>query len=129
MRTYHDEDEHAKTNVVFYREDDGSVPLLEWIDRLPAKAKAKCRVRIGRLRAEGHELRRPEADYLRNGVYELRVGFQGVNYRMLYFFHGATRPSYRTACQGASGSVGRDRRRHRGRRKFVADPAKHYREP
>ena len=35
----------------------------------------------------GHELRRPEADYLRDGIYELRVGLQGVNYRMLYFFH------------------------------------------
>ena len=31
---------------------------------------------------------RPEADFLRDGVYELRVRHQGVNYRMLYFFHG-----------------------------------------
>jgi len=36
----------------------------------------------------GHELRRPEADYLRDGVYELRWRFQSVNYRILYFFHG-----------------------------------------
>ena len=36
----------------------------------------------------GHELRRPEADFLRDGIYELRVGFRGMNYRMLYFFHG-----------------------------------------
>jgi hypothetical protein len=36
----------------------------------------------------GHELRRPEADLLRNGIYELRVGLQHVNYRILYFFHG-----------------------------------------
>ena len=35
-----------------------------------------------------HELRRPEADYLRDDIYELRVGLQGMNYRMLYFFHG-----------------------------------------
>jgi hypothetical protein len=33
------------------------------------------------------ELRRPEADYLQDGIYELRVGFQHVNYRMLYFFY------------------------------------------
>jgi phage-related protein len=38
----------------------------------------------------GHELRRPEADLLRDGIYELRVGLQHVNYRMLYFFHGRT---------------------------------------
>jgi len=36
----------------------------------------------------GHELRRPEADFLQDGIYELRVGLQHVNYRMLYFFHG-----------------------------------------
>lgn len=34
----------------------------------------------------GHELRRPIADYLRDGIYELRPSYQGVNYRMLYFF-------------------------------------------
>lgn len=44
--------------------------------------------RIEQLKQEGHALRRPEADFLREKIYELRVGFQGVNYRMLYFFHG-----------------------------------------
>ena len=77
-----------KTEVVFYCEDDGSAPLLDWLDTLPAKALAKCRVRIERLRELGHELRRPEADLLRDGIYELRVGLGGMNYRMLYFFHG-----------------------------------------
>lgn len=77
-----------QTKVIFYREDDATVPLLEWLDRIPAKAVAKCRVRIERLRELGYELRRPETDLLRDGVYELRVALQGVNYRMLYFFHG-----------------------------------------
>lgn len=79
-----------KTNVVFYRADDGSVPILEWLDSLQPKALDKCTVRIERLRELGHELRRPEADFLRDGIYELRVGLQHVNYRMLYFFHGRT---------------------------------------
>lgn len=77
-----------KTKVLLYRDADGSVPLLEWLDSLPSKAVAKCRARIERLAELGHELRRPEADFLRDGVYELRVGFQGQNYRILYFFHG-----------------------------------------
>jgi phage-related protein len=50
-------------------------------------ARAKCRVRLDRLEELGHELRRPEADYLRDGIYELRAMHAGVNYRMLYFFH------------------------------------------
>jgi len=76
------------THVVFYQEDDGTVPVLEWLDTLSPKAQDKCRIRIERLQELGHELRRPEADYLRDGIYELRIGLQGVNYRILYFFHG-----------------------------------------
>jgi phage-related protein len=79
-----------KTKVLFYKEKDGSVPILEWFDSLQAKALDKCTVRIERLAELGHELRRPEADFLRDGIYELRVGLQHVNYRMLYFFHGRT---------------------------------------
>lgn len=45
-------------------------------------------VRISRLAELGHELRRLEADYLRDDVYELRVRYGNVNYRILYFFHG-----------------------------------------
>ena len=79
-----------RTKVVFYQEEDGTVPLLEWFDGLIPKTIVKCRLRIDRLRELGHELRRPEADYLRDEIYELRVSFQGINYRMLYFFHGDT---------------------------------------
>jgi phage-related protein len=43
---------------------------------------------LERLREMGHELRRPEADFLRDGICELRVSLQGVHRRILYFFHG-----------------------------------------
>ena len=36
----------------------------------------------------GHELRRPRADMLRDGVYELRARVGTVNYRILYGFVG-----------------------------------------
>lgn len=76
------------TTVLLYKDDDGSVPLVDWLQGLPAKVLDKCRLRIERLRELGHELRRPEADLLRDEIYELRVRHQSVNYRMLYFFHG-----------------------------------------
>jgi hypothetical protein len=63
-----------KISVVFYQEDAKTVPVLDWLDRLPAKAQDKCRVRIERLRDLGHGLRRPEADYLGDGIYEFRGG-------------------------------------------------------
>ena len=79
-----------KTELVLFCEDDGTIPLPEWLDTLPKKARAKCVAALRRLEVLGHELRRPEADCLRDDIYELRVGLQGVNYRMLYFFHGRT---------------------------------------
>ncbi len=64
--------------------------LMYSLQNVPRKGKvaAKCLARLGRLEDRGYELRRPEADYLRDGIYELRVGYQRRNYRMLYFFHG-----------------------------------------
>ena len=76
-----------RTRVVFYKDCEGNVPVLNWLDGLPSKIQDKCVVKIERLRELGHELRRPEADLLREGIYELRVGGQGINYRILYFFH------------------------------------------
>jgi hypothetical protein len=77
-----------KTEVIIFAEEDGSSLLLEWLDRIPSKAQDKCIVKIERLGELGHELRRPEADYLRDGIHELRVSFRSINYRILYFFHG-----------------------------------------
>jgi hypothetical protein len=55
-----------RTRLVFFKDDDGRVPILEWLDALPAKALDKCTVRLERLSQLGYELRRPEADYLRD---------------------------------------------------------------
>lgn len=79
------------TTVFFYCDDSERTPVLEWLQKLREenqKAYAKCVARIQRLAAEGHELRRPEADFLRDGIYELRARSGNVNYRLLYFFHG-----------------------------------------
>jgi phage-related protein len=73
--------------VVFFIDEERECPLLAWLDHLPPKVQDKCTVRIERLAELGHELRRPEADFLRDGIYELRTSFQSVNYRMLYFFY------------------------------------------
>jgi phage-related protein len=79
------------TEVIYYCDDDGTAPVLEWLLKLSKnkrKAAEKCLVRIETLRQLGHELRRPIADYLRDGIYELRTRDGTVQYRILYFFHG-----------------------------------------
>jgi len=78
----------AQADVCFYRKDDGTLPLVQWLDTLPGKVQIKCTARISRLAELGNELRRPEADFLRDGIHELRASFQGVQYRLLYFFMG-----------------------------------------
>lgn len=79
----------AQTKVVFYKEKNEKTALvLEWIDTIPPKARLKCLAKIERLKQEGHQLRRPEADLLRDKIYELRASLQGIHYRILYFFHG-----------------------------------------
>ena len=75
-----------RTEVVFYREDDGTVPIRDWLDKQPPKIRDKCLARLARLEETGHELRRPEADHLRDGIYELRATYRSVQYRILYFF-------------------------------------------
>lgn len=80
-----------RTQVIFFKDDDGTVPVRDWLlelRRRQRRAFAKCVVRIQRLAELGHELRRPEADLLRDGIYELRARDGRVNYRLLYFFHG-----------------------------------------
>jgi hypothetical protein len=79
-----------RTDVVFYEEAEGDVPVLDWLKKLrrsDQQGYAKCIASVERLGELGHELRRPLADFLRDGIHELRVRRGRVNYRILYFFH------------------------------------------
>src|SRR6266550_3334073 len=80
-----------RTLVAFYHEAEGEAPVVNWLRELlrtNERAWANCRARIELLAQFGHELRRPAADYLREGIYELRARQGHVQYRLLYFFHG-----------------------------------------
>ena len=80
-----------RTQVAFYQEADGEPPVVNWLRELlrtNERAWSNCRARIELLAQSGHELRRPAADYLRDGIYELRAKQGHVQYRLLYFFHG-----------------------------------------
>jgi len=64
---------------VFYKEEDGTVPIFDWLNSLTQKLQDKFAGRIEQLEARGYELRRPVADFLRDGIYELRVRRGHVN--------------------------------------------------
>lgn len=74
----------------------------------------------------GHKLLRPEADFLRDEIYELRVRLGGVHHRILYFY---PRPD-------GGGGLLRSRERAGGpskeidqaverKKRFKANPANH----
>ena len=77
-----------KTDIRIYQDADGTVPLLDWLNSLPDRAKDKCGAVIERLADFGNQLRRPDCDYLSNGIYELRARIGNVNYRVFYGFVG-----------------------------------------
>jgi phage-related protein len=79
------------TEVQAFRDQNGEIPVQEWLDEIEQrepKAYQKCLARILDLSNKGYEMRRPQADLLRQGIYELRATFSGTHYRMLYFFFG-----------------------------------------
>jgi putative component of toxin-antitoxin plasmid stabilization module len=77
------------TKIIFFKEDDDSVPIMSWLDDIrPKRVKAKCLGLLKLLALMGYELKRPRSDTLRDGIRELRTEVGNVNYRLLYFFHG-----------------------------------------
>ncbi len=69
--------------VYHFIDEDGCLPVKEFIDFLTEKEQAKVYAYINELKNQGHNLRRPMADYLRNGIYELRPR----DNRIFYFFY------------------------------------------
>jgi len=64
-------------------DDRGHKPVKEFIDALPLKDQAKVLAYLDELKKQGHNLRRPMADYLGDGIYELRP----KDNRIFYFFY------------------------------------------
>jgi len=121
------------TQVLFYQDADGRSPVVDWLEALRARdvvAFTKCATVIERLEESGHELRRPTADFLRDGIYELRAKRGRVNYRLLYFFHGRNVAIVAHALTKEAEVPRADIDRALARRRaFVADPEGHtYRE-
>lgn len=69
--------------IYYFVDKNGDRPVKEFIDSLTIKEQAKVYAYINELKRQGNNLRRPMADYLRDGIYELRP----KNNRIFYFFY------------------------------------------
>lgn len=69
-------------NVYYFVDERGYKPVEEFIKSLPTKERAKIFAYIVELKNQGHNLCRPIADYVGDGIYELRPKAN----RIFYFF-------------------------------------------
>jgi len=74
--------------VKFFEEEDGTAPFMAWFSAQGPRVQDKCFRSLKLLEDLGPSLHRPLADFLRDGIYELRIRHQRRNYRVLYFFAG-----------------------------------------
>ena len=72
--------------VLYYSKKDGSMPVMEYIDNLSLRERAKVMALVELLEEKGPNLPRPYADLLEDGIHELRIKLTGTQVRVLYFF-------------------------------------------
>lgn len=73
-------------NVNYYRFEDGTCPIDDYLEHLSPKMKAKVFRTISLLEQFGTELREPYSKALGDGIFELRVKQSSNIERILYFF-------------------------------------------
>ncbi|MFH1674903.1 MAG: type II toxin-antitoxin system RelE/ParE family toxin [Pseudomonadota bacterium] len=74
--------------VIFYRSASGRCPIEEFVEDLPVEDAKEVIASIAALRELGNKARRPLADYLEDGIYELRARRLKKQFRVLYTFAG-----------------------------------------
>ena len=73
--------------INFFKKQDGSCPVEEFLDSLDNKMRAKILLAIALLETNGPQLREPYSKPLGYGIFEIRAK-QGNNItRTLYFFY------------------------------------------
>ena len=73
--------------VEFYESASGNCPTREFLDSLNIKDELPYVVRaLDHLQEFGNLLRRPQADILQDGIYELRIPIKRKQFRLLYFY-------------------------------------------
>lgn len=76
-------------NVRYYVRQDGSAPVDEFLESLPAKHRAKVRQSVERLQLFGPRLGFPDTSQIKGTEFrELRTRFAGQQYRLLYIRDG-----------------------------------------
>jgi phage-related protein len=119
-------------SIDFFVEDDGTLPVRDWLDQLPNEVRAKVIARIDLLKESGPALDFPYTSQIEGKLREARLRMGKTRYRVLYFFdesrtgillHGFTKNT--ASVQEADKRIARNRMaKHEGRSKKKAEPSK-----
>lgn len=75
--------------IDFWTTLGGRCPVDDFLSKLDQKKDLPyIENSIAQLEKHGNQLRRPQADYLRDKIYELRVRTRNGQFRFLYFYDG-----------------------------------------
>ena len=72
--------------IDFYEKENGFCPMIEFLEALDIKKRAKVLRTIDILEKNGNDLREPYSKPLGEGVFELRINQGSDTIRVLYFF-------------------------------------------
>jgi len=75
-----------KWKIIFYESDDGQSEVENFINSRSQSNRAKIYALLSFLEEKGPTLPRPYADFLQDGIHELRLKLSGNQVRILYFF-------------------------------------------
>lgn len=71
----------------FFEKDSKHCPTLEFIKEQSPLDQVRIERSFNLLVELGNDLRRPNVDYLEDGLYELRVRVVKKQYRFIFFYH------------------------------------------
>ena len=73
-------------NVFYYEDAKGRCQVHDFIEKRQERERGKILALLEKLEERGPHLPRPYADFLEQGIHELRVKLRGDQTRFLYFF-------------------------------------------
>ena len=77
--------------VNYYRLENGTAPVEQFIDSLNPKMQAKAMYSLALLEEFGNQLREPFSKPIGDGIFELRIKFSSDITRIFYYFVGDNR--------------------------------------
>ena len=72
-------------NIILYEKEDGSIPVVEFLNNLPAKHHAKALRDIDVLEQYGTALTLPHVKHIKDKLWELRIKSASDISRIFYF--------------------------------------------